>query len=136
MATNPHLSLAVREAALNAAIAVNSGNLIIYDGVQPADPDTAVSTQNVLATFTLGATAWAAATGSIHNPATMALNAVTPVTCSRTGTAAWFRMLTSGAVAVLDGSIGTSGCDLNLNAIALVSGAQVAITSGSVALQA
>lgn len=46
-----------------------------------------------------------------------------------TGTAAWFRAIKSDGTAVLDGSVGTSGANLNLNSVGFVSGAPVSVSS-------
>lgn len=42
------------------------------------------------------------------------------VTISATGTAAHFRIKTSGGTAVYEGTVGTSGADLNLDSVSLV----------------
>ncbi|MGH3350741.1 MAG: hypothetical protein ACRDPS_08760 [Nocardioides sp.] len=47
------------------------------------------------------------------------------VTASASGTAAHFRLQTSGAVAVLEGSVGTAAADLILDNTAIVSGGSV-----------
>jgi hypothetical protein len=41
----------------------------------------------------------------------------------------WFRILTSANAAVVDGDVGTSGSDLNLNSTSITIGGSVAITS-------
>ena len=46
-----------------------------------------------------------------------------------TGTATWFRVVTSGGTFVIDGNVGTSGSDLNLNTTSIVIGGPVQITS-------
>jgi hypothetical protein len=47
-----------------------------------------------------------------------------------TGTAAWFRALKSdGSTVVFDGSVGTSGANLNLNSVAIQSGAAVSVSA-------
>jgi hypothetical protein len=57
----------------------------------------------------------------------------TDSSAAATGTAAWFRAYKSdGVTGVLDGSVGTSGSDLNLNTTSIVSGATVAVTSFTV----
>ena len=57
MAANTHLSIASWNLALNAGIDVlNSGFMQIYTGAQPATPDTAITSQTLLATLTLSAT--------------------------------------------------------------------------------
>ncbi len=58
-------------------------------------------------------------------------NAVTQdASANANGTATWFRALaTDGATAHLDGTCGTTGCDLNLSSTTVVAGVPVAVTS-------
>jgi hypothetical protein len=134
-ATNPFFSDATTEAAVNAVTALlNSGNISIYAGSQPTDANTAITSQTLLAACTFGSTAFAAsvATGSAGSKVvTATANSIaTDSSAAATGTAAWFRAYKSdGVTGVLDGSVGTSGCDLNLNTTSIVSGATVAVTS-------
>ena len=134
MAANTHLSIASWNLALNAALdtPLSSGTIEIYDGSQPATPDVAVTSQNLLATMTIGSTAFGAASGG-----TQTANAITSGVAGATGTASWFRCYkTGGAVAVLDGSVGTSGCDMTIATTAIVSGATVACTAWTVSMPA
>jgi hypothetical protein len=64
----------------------------------------------------------------------LTLNSITSDTSAdATGTASHFRLWNSaGNVAMVDGDVGTSGSDLNLNTVSLVSGATVAVTSFTV----
>ncbi len=104
---------------------LNGGTINIYDGSRPAGPDTAVGAQVLLAVLTFNATAFGAASSGSKTA-----NAITAdSSANATGTASWFRCLTSGAAAVIDGSVGTSGADLNLNTTSIVSGAEVSISS-------
>jgi len=127
MALNPKLSAASRNLALNAALDVlNSGDLVIYDGTQATDADTAIGSQVVLAVLVFGATAWAAASGG-----SKAANSITQdSSADATGTATWYRMRKSDhTTGVWDGSVGTSGANLNFNSVAIQSGATVQVTS-------
>jgi hypothetical protein len=134
MALNPKLAVARRNAALDNILAnLNNGFLDIYDGAQPTDADTAIGSQVLLASLTFGATAFGSASAGLAtaNPITADLSA------DATGTAAWFRCFKSDhTTAVLDGSVGTSGCNLNLNSTAIVSGANVSVTSMAVSMAA
>ena len=122
-------------AAVGAVAALcNSGTLKIYTGSQPTDANTAVGAQTLLATLTLASTAFGtpAASGSAGSKVvTATANTITDDTSAdATGTAAWFRVLkTNGTSVVYDGSVGTSGCDLNLATVSLVAGADVTVTS-------
>jgi hypothetical protein len=135
MALNPFFSDETTKAAVDAMAAkCNGGTLKIYAGAQPTDANTAVGAQTLLATLTLSATAFGAsvASGSAGSKVvTATANAITDDTSAdATGTAAWFRVLKSdGTSIVMDGSVGTSGCDLNLATTSLVAGADVAVSS-------
>ncbi len=133
MALNPHIAVASRNAALDAAMNLaNGGTLVIYSGTQPANADTALSGNTALATFTLPSPAFAASSS-----ASKALNVPTAVTASATGAATWFRIWQSGGtVAVADGSCGTATADLILTTTAINSGDTVTISSGSYTMAA
>jgi hypothetical protein len=117
-------SVAVRNAMLDEITAAvgASGLLRIYDGSRPATGGTATT---LLAELTLNATFAAAASSGV-----LTLNAITSdSSANATGTATWFRIVTSGGTHVIDGNVSTSGSDLNLNTTSIVSGAAVAVTS-------
>jgi hypothetical protein len=61
----------------------------------------------------------------------LTLNAITQdSSADATGTATWFRWLKSdGTTIVMDGNVGTSGSDLNLNTTSIVAAAVVSVTS-------
>ena len=126
MANNPKTAIALRNAGLDAALAlVNGGRLRIYDGTQPTNADTALGAQVLLADLALNATFGAAASGGVKTA-----NAITSdASADATGTATWGSLLTSGNVRSLDFSVGTSGADLNLNSVAIQAGATVAVSS-------
>jgi hypothetical protein len=108
---------------------MNSGTLVLYSGTQPTNPDTALSGNTALATFTLGATAFGA--GTTANPSVAALSG-TPLsaTAGASATATFGRFLKSdGTTVVADVTIGTSGSDINLNSTSITSGGTVTITS-------
>jgi hypothetical protein len=114
----------LRNAQLDAitTFAGNSGKLRIYSGTRPATGGTATT---LLAELTCNATFAPAASG-----AALTLNAITSATASATGTASWFRLLKSdGTTIVMDGDVGTSGSDLNINSTAITSGGTVSVTS-------
>ncbi len=125
MALNSKLSVTSCNLALNAALDVcNGGTIDIYDGTQPAGPLTAVSTQTLLATVTLNATAFAAASNG-----TKTAGVIVNGTGLAASTATWYRMRKSDTTAVADGSVGTATSNLVLNDAAITIGAAVAVTS-------
>lgn len=126
MALNPHTALASRNAALNTVFdQLNSGFIKIYDGTQPANADTAVTTQNMLVMCTFGATAYGAASAGVKTA-----NAITAGTVAIAGTATWARLLKSdGTTVVHDCSVGLSGTDIVMADVALTVGGLVPISS-------
>lgn len=106
-------------------VAGNAGKLRIYSGTRPANPAASI-TGTLLAELTCNATFAPSASGGV-----LTLNAITQdTTADATGTASHFRLWKSdGTTAVMDGDVGTSGSDLNLNTVSIVSGAIVAVTS-------
>ena len=103
----------------------NSGKLRIYSGTRPANPAAAI-TGTLLAELTCNATFAPAASGGV-----LTLNAITQDSAAdATGSATHFRLFKSdGTTVVLDGDVGTSGSDCNINTTSIVSGAIVAVTS-------
>lgn len=116
-------STTLRNARLDAitSAAGASATIKIYNGTRPATGGTATT---LLATVTCNATFAPAASSG-----TLTLNSITSGTAVATGTATWFRLATSGGTFVMDGDVGTSGADLNLNTTSIVSGATVSVTS-------
>ena len=143
MASNLKYSTALATAQ-QAAISTQLGAsavINIYDGTQPSSPDTAVTTQVLLASLTCSATFGAAAAK------VLTANAIT----SGTGTAAatvsgkratWARITTSGGTAHIDCTVGTNGTlntdgstsagatyDININNNLITTGQTVSISS-------
>lgn len=105
--------------------------IILYnnDGAEPATADTAITTQDVLATFTLSDPSFgSASSGTITIDNTPALT----VAASATGTASFFRLVTSADVVILQGTVGLGSAQLNLNTLSITSGVNVTITSGTI----
>lgn len=119
-------STTLRNAQLDAITTAvgNAGKLQIYDGTRPATGGTATTK---LAEFTLGSPFAAGASSATLSP-TLPSN----VTALASGTATWFRITTSGGTFVIDGSVGTSGADCNLNTTTISSGGTVSVTSFSI----
>lgn len=130
MALNPKTAAASRTSALDTVFNVlNNGFLRIYDGAQPTDADTALGAQVDLADLTFGATAFAAASAGSKTA-----NAITQdSSANATSTATWGTLIKSGGVrasdTVMDFSVGTAGANMNLNSVAISSGAAVACSS-------
>lgn len=108
------LAAAIDTAATNAAttaFASTAGagtTLEIRTGAAPATPETA-ATGTLLATVTVGS--W---TGTSDGSGNVTAGNPAAVTIAATGTAAHFRLKTSGGTALLDGSVGESGSGADL----------------------
>lgn len=128
MPNNPLFYDATVVAAVNAASSLlNNGFLNIYTGGQPSLNGGVSGTLLVQLTFGGTAFATASATGGV---VTATANAITNGTASNTGTAGYFALVKSDASTVVcTGSVGTSGADLNLSTLAIVSGAVVSCSS-------
>lgn len=139
MATNFQLSTAARNAACNAIVdlldaGASGGTIKIYTGTQPANANTAVSTQTLLVTFTLDGTAayGAATTGAASLDVSPAITA----TAGAGGTATWFRAADSDGNTVFDGSVGESSADLVINTATISSGNTCEISGHTVTVPA
>jgi len=131
MASNTHLSVASWDLALDAALNVlNNGTIHIYTGTQPATPDAPLSGNTLLVTLPLSSVAFTASSGG-----TKVAQGITTATAVATGTATFFRAFESdGITAVIDGSVGTSGADMNLNDTSISVSGNVSITSWTVSM--
>ena len=107
----------------------NNGTLRIYTGSQPALNGALSGT--LLATLTFGATAFGTPTAS-GGTVTAAANSITSGTAAASNTAGYFALVKSDTTTVVaTGSVGTSGADLNLNSLAISSGATVSCSAFS-----
>ena len=129
MASNLKYSNGTRDAQQTGLITyAGSGSIIrLYDGTQPTNANTAISTQTLLVSLTISG-----AFGTDSN-GTITLGSVTNGTAVASSTATFFRIVKSdGTTVVMDGSVGTSGADLNLNTTTIASGQVVGITAGTI----
>lgn len=134
MSSNVKLSALTKNARLDAITTKVGANgvLNIYSGTQPASPDTAISTQVLLATLALNATFAPPASAGV-----LTMNAISSgtgsVAAGSGGTpAAWFRITNSGGTAVIDGTVGLTGSDLNINNLSIATGQTVSVASGTI----
>lgn len=130
------ISQAVSDSMLTTLKALpNSGSLVIYSGTVPTNPDTALSGNTALATFTISATACGAiSTSSGLRVCTMSFSAST-VTASATGTATFARMFESNGTTVdADWSVGTSGTDITLNSVSITISGNVTLSPVKLAM--
>ena len=130
-----------------------NGILRIYSGTQPASADAAI-TGTLLCSFTNSAGAWVAGSpenglqfgtasaGAISKSSSQVWQGV----AAATGTAGWFRLYANAADAGsldstyvyprIDGSIGTSGAQLNMSSTSITSGATLTIDTFTITLPA
>lgn len=129
------ISNAARSAACDGVVdradaGAGAGTVEIRSGAQPATAETA-DAGTVLATFTLGDPAFGAASNGVATA-----NAIANTTGSAAGTAGHFRVKDSTGAKCWDGSVGTSGEDMNLNTLTISIGVTVSITSWTVTMPA
>lgn len=106
----------------------------IYEASQPTNPDVAVGAQTLGAKLVMSDPAFGAAADGNPGGLATADTITDDSSADATITAAWYRVSATndGATPLddhMDGSVGTSSANLVLNTVALVSGANVAISS-------
>lgn len=119
-------SIAVKNtqlAAIRTAVdAGASGKLKLYSGTRPANGG---ATTTLLASLTMSSTSFQTPSNAV-----MTANSITSESSApATGTATWFRMESSTGTQVLDGDVGTTGSDLNMNSTSISIGQTVAVSS-------
>jgi len=125
---NLQLNDLLRSAMVDGGLAnFDGGVLEIYDGTQPANANTAVSTQTLLASINLGTPAFnAAVNGAAAIPAS-----ISDTSANATGTATWFRIRDAADTYRFDGDITATagGGNIELSSVNLQAGGNVTITS-------
>jgi hypothetical protein len=106
--------------------AATNSQFNLYSGTQPANANTAITTQVLLVSMPI-----AGVFGTDTN-GTLTLGAVTQTNAAASGTASFFRIFKSDNSVVMDGSVGLSGADLILNSVDIVAGQSVDITAGTI----
>lgn len=102
-----------------------AGKIRIYDGTPPATVGTALAGNTLLAELILtDPSAGAAAAGVLTFSAI-----ADDVSANASGTASFFRALDSDNNPVVQGTVGTSGADINFDSVTFVLGGLVEITS-------
>jgi hypothetical protein len=104
---------------------LNGGSARIYSGTRPATANTAITTQTLLAAPTFANPAFSAAVAGVIIAHPMTADS----DCVATGTASFFRAVTSGGAAVCDGSVGMSNADCILSTTSIVAHAVLSVTS-------
>lgn len=119
----------------------NGGNIKIYTGTQPADADD-VATGTLLVTINNGGSGLTfgdAADGVLSKTVGETWSGV----CANTGTAGWFRLMQAGDLGTdnttdcrIDGTVATSGGEINFTSLAFVVGATQTISDYHPTVQA
>lgn len=123
------LDAAIRSAQVQAILdALDAGSgaalIRIYDGSRPSTGGTATT---LLAELTCSDPSGSVTTG------VLTFDTITQdSSANASGTATWFRMVDSSGTFVMDGSVGTSGADMNLVTTTIVAGQPVSLSSGTI----
>lgn len=104
----------------------DGGALRIYSGTQPATADTATGGgHTLLAELSFADPAFGAAVAGVA-----AANSLTAdASANATGTATWYRCVTSGGATIEDGSVGTSSANLVLSSTSISAGVSVSVSA-------
>lgn len=131
MASKLNYSAALEKGRMDAITTAvgNAGKLYLFSGTQPAGPGTTHTETLVAGPFTLGSPFAPGATSAL--PSVLSPTLPSNVNASASAQATWWRVCTSAGDGstngVIDGSAGTSGCDLTVGPT--TSGQPVAITA-------
>ena len=98
----------------------------LYSGTQPANANTAITSQVLLVSMPISGVFGTDVNG------TLTLSAVTETNAVGSGTASFFRIFKSDNSVIMDGSVGLSGADLILNTVDIAAGQSVDITAGTI----
>lgn len=130
MALDLKYSTSLKAAQNNAITSSLGANAVIriYGGSKPSSPDVAVTDQPLLATLECSTTLAPPAVGGL-----LTLNPIsdgTGTVAAGEGTnATWFRLVTSDGFGHVDGTVGISGCDMNLNNTNIATGQTISVAS-------
>jgi len=129
------ISNALAEAGANMiAAAVDAGvpasTLVIYDGAEPADADTAVTTQVELVIFDLPDPAFGAA-APVSGGYLITAETIPPEDAIADGTATWFRMYDGDGLPLIQGDVTDTGGagNLKVSSTAFVTGISIEVVS-------
>lgn len=100
------------------------GTLVIRTGAAPA-ATTDADTGTLLATLTFSNTAFGAAASGTATAAAITSDS----NIDNTGTAGHFRIKNAAGTVIMQGTVGTSGSDINFNSVSFVAGGTCAISS-------
>lgn len=122
---------AMCDALVDLLDAGGAGSLTIRTGSAPTNTTDADS-GTLLATLALSATAF----GSASNGVATANSITSDTNVDASGTAAHFRAKSGAGTTILQGTVGTSGADINFNSVTFVAGGTAAVSSLTVTVPA
>jgi hypothetical protein len=137
MAALMGISNAIAILMCNAAVDALDGGagaatIAVYGDTRATDVDTAVGAQTLLGTLTCSDPAFGDAVDDTPGALATASAITADASADNTDTATWFRASTSAPTACIDGNVGTSSADMILNTVAVVAGAEIAISAWTV----
>ncbi len=108
-----------------------NARILLYTGSKPAGPDAGIGGATLLATLNMSNPAFGASSDQAPNARATASAIADDVAADATGTCTWFRVTDRANLPVIDGDVTATsgGGDLELNTVAIVSGALVSITA-------
>lgn len=134
------LSNAVRSAAADAIASrvdggTGAGKIRIYSGTRPAGPDTAITSQTLLAEF---ACADPSFSSGVNGVITLDATPVLSATGVAAGTATWARILDSNNVACIDAKVTASGGggDVTISTTTISVGLPLTVSAGTLTVPA
>lgn len=103
-----------------------SGKLRIYSGTKPANVAASLSGNTLLADLALSSAAAPGASSGVLTFSTITADS----SADNTGTATWFTITKAdGTTRIIDGTVGTSGCDMTIDNTSINAGQQVTCSS-------
>lgn len=103
-----------------------SGRLKLYSGTKPSTCAAALSGNTLLVDIPCSSALAAAAASGV-----LTLNALTETDSVASATATFFRLTSSGGTCYVQGDVGVTGSDLNINTTTIVSGGPIRINSAT-----
>jgi len=106
----------------------SSGYLNIYSGTEPSSCAAALSGNTLLVSLPCSATFAPAASGGV-----LTVNAITQTNAAASGTATFFRLMNNAQTSTYaQGTVATSGGDLNINTTTIASGGPIVVSSWTI----
>jgi hypothetical protein len=130
VALDPSITTAAANAACDAVVdlidaGTPPGLLKIYAGTVPTNANAALGGATLLGTLTFSNPAFGAAAAGVATASAI----TSDTSADATATATFFRITNAAGTVIIQGEVGTSGCDLNLSSTAITTGGTIAVSS-------